>query len=253
MKPSEIRAAVKAKFGTQRALCDYLGVSKSYVSEIVNGVRELPPRVFEALERQPVAFETIEERWGLPLWDLLADFAAQGLTRADSARALGMTPGALRYHLTTRPELDPFVPVVPVARAYTVDTGEPFVKACQRMAKTHTLAEAAREVGYSDISCFKRALASRGLMLQFQPYRPRRRRERKPLVCITLEQLRQYAQLRLSGHLDEAAARQIGFSANALRMRLRQKLPSLYEKVKAVGLTNSRQNRKAINERSYSR
>lgn len=50
MTPDQIRAAVKAKFVTQRALCKHLGVCKSYISEIVNGTRKLPPRVREALK-----------------------------------------------------------------------------------------------------------------------------------------------------------------------------------------------------------
>lgn len=50
---SPISCAIREKFGTQTALARHLGVGKSYISEIVNGVRPLPKRVAQALGIEP--------------------------------------------------------------------------------------------------------------------------------------------------------------------------------------------------------
>lgn len=58
------------------------------------------------------AIRKIEQRWQLPFWTLVANLAEQGLSRADSARAIGFNPHSFRYHLVAHPELDPFPPLI---------------------------------------------------------------------------------------------------------------------------------------------
>lgn len=188
------------------------------------------------------AIRKIEQRWQLPFWTLVANLAEQGLSRADSARALGFNPHSFRYHLVAHPELDPFPPVAHPPRDYAADTGESFRDACIRMSATHTVAEAARETGYADSSCFKRA---RGLDLQFQKRaaKPPAPRVRK---LITQEQAEQYAELRLGGLTHVQAGARIGFSGHALRDRLKQLRPDLWAKVKRLGAINSRENRRKL-------
>ena len=191
------------------------------------------------------AIRKIEQRWQLPFWTLVANLAEQGLSRADSARALGLNPHSFRYHLTAHPELDPFPPVVRPPRDYAADTGETFREACIRMSATHTITQAARETGYADSSCFKRALRARGLDLQFQKHVAKRKPARA-LKVITREDVEQYANLRLSGMLHTEAAGRVGFSDNALRHRLKQFCPDLWVQVKRLGCENSGENRRKI-------
>lgn len=49
MSPKQLRAIVRQRFGSQAALARHLNVGQPYISEIVNGIREVPPRVAEAL------------------------------------------------------------------------------------------------------------------------------------------------------------------------------------------------------------
>lgn len=189
------------------------------------------------------AIRKVEQRWQLPFWTIVTNLAEQGLSRADSARAIGFNPHSFRYHLAAHPELDPFPPVAHPPRDYAADTGEAFRDACIRMSSTHTLAEAARETGYSDSSCFKRAILSRGLDLTFQK-RKSKRRSPNVVYLISEEHVEQYAQLRLSGTLHKPAAAQVGFSGYALRNRLKQLRPDLWAQVKRLGAINSRENRR---------
>lgn len=53
MTPKQLRALVRGRFGSQVVLVRHLKVGQPYLSEIVNGIREVPPRVAEALERKP--------------------------------------------------------------------------------------------------------------------------------------------------------------------------------------------------------
>lgn len=191
----------------------------------------------------------IEQRWQLPFWSIVTDLAEQGLNRADSARALGLKPHSLRYHLAVHPDLDPFPPVVHPPRDYAADTGETFREACVRMSATHTLTQAAREIGYADSSCFKRALRARGLNLEFQKHKAK---PRSPRLArrITVAHVELYAELRLSGVMHEDAAGRVGFSDCALRNRLQQLRPELWLQVKRLGRENSRTRRQAAKGRA---
>ena len=191
------------------------------------------------------AVRKIEERWQLPFWSLVSDFADQGLSRADTARAMGFNPHSFRYHLVAHPELDPFPPVAHPPKDYAADTGETFRDACIRMSATHTITEAAREKGYADSSCFKRALRARGLDLQFQKHAAKPRPPRVRLL-ITQEHAEKFAELRLGGMKHDAAASRVGFSGCALRNKLKSVRPDLWAKVKRLGAINSRDNRRKL-------
>lgn len=189
------------------------------------------------------AIRKIEERWQLPFWTLVANLAAQGLSRADTARAIGFNPHSFRYHLVAHPELDPFPPVAHPPKDYAKDTGESFRDACIRMSATHTVTEAARETGYADSSCFKRAMKARGLNLTFQKYM-RKTNIRKQRALITDEHVERYADLRIKGVTHNAAAGQVGFSGYALRYQLKKRRPELWLHVERIGRMNSREMRK---------
>lgn len=191
------------------------------------------------------AIRKIEQRWQLPFWTLVANLAEQGLSRADSARAIGFNPHSFRYHLVAHPELDPFPPVAHPPRDYAADTGETFREACIRMSATHTVTQAARETGYADSSCFKRAMRARGLDLQFQKHVAKPRPPRVRLL-ITQEHAEQYAELRLGGLSHVEAAGRVGFSGYALRDKLKRLRPDLWGRVKCLGRENSRENRRKL-------
>ena len=55
----------------------------------------------------------IEARWGLPFWTLVKDFAEQGLTRFDTARALGYRPDSFCSMLAAHPKKDLRFPLPP--------------------------------------------------------------------------------------------------------------------------------------------
>lgn len=125
----------------------------------------------------------ISERWGVPFWDLLRDLAAQDLSRAGAARALGYESRTERqnfYSLLARnPDKDPWPSSACIPAQYAIDSGEPFRAACERLAKTHTISQAAREIGYSDCGPFIHAMKSRGITVQFG----RRKQKRPPYAA----------------------------------------------------------------------
>ncbi len=119
----------------------------------------------------------IETRWGVPFWDLVADFADQGLNRSDTARALGYRVDSFCSLLSRNPGKDPFDCYV-IAQAYLKDTGETMRQALERMAiEGRSWAYAASAIGYSDGSRLKRAAESRGIhvVMNSRHGRPRTR------------------------------------------------------------------------------
>lgn len=122
--------------------------------------------------------DAIEARWGVPFWDLLRDLCDQGLSRPDAARALGYesrTELQNFYRLLARnPAKDPWPRHIKIATQYVIDTGESFRDACQRLARTHTITQAAREIGFADCGAFIHAMRSRGFRAEF-PVKHKRR------------------------------------------------------------------------------
>lgn len=105
----------------------------------------------------------VEARWGMIFWKLVADFADQGLSRSDTARALGYRIDSFSKLLARNQQHDPFEASV-IALAYLRDTGETMRQALERMsAEGRSWGYAARTIGYADGSRLKRAAFSRGI------------------------------------------------------------------------------------------
>lgn len=121
----------------------------------------------------------IEARWGVEFWQLVADFADQGLTRFDTARALGYTEPAFCHLLSRHPKRDPFEPSSR-ALSYLKDTGENLRQALERMAaEGRSWGYAARVIGYSQCDTLKRAATARGIFVQMNSKHTGRPRTRK--------------------------------------------------------------------------
>ena len=140
--------------------------------EAAKALLYVPPepkeKVVKNMTRQRVA-----ARWGLDFWQLIADFAYQGLSRFDTARAIGYRPDSFCTLLSAHPEHDPFDPSHKPS-AYVCDTGEPFVEAVKRMADSGmSLSETARAIGYSSTRGLRHAMGVRGVVAEFKPgFRP---------------------------------------------------------------------------------
>lgn len=108
----------------------------------------------------------VEARWGVPFWRLIADFAEQGLTRSDTARAIGYRVDSFCQMLANNPNFDPFDDFI-VAQAYLKDTGETMRQALERMAaEGRSWGYAARQIGYYNSHCLKRAALARGIVVE---------------------------------------------------------------------------------------
>jgi hypothetical protein len=108
----------------------------------------------------------VESRWGVEFWQLVSDFAEQGLCRFDTARALGYSPQSFCHLLSRTPGKDPFDPSSR-SLAYLKDTGENFRQALERMAKEgRSWGYAARVIGYSDGHTLKKAALHRGISVE---------------------------------------------------------------------------------------
>lgn len=112
----------------------------------------------------------IETRWGLPLTQLLNDFADQGLTRKQAAQALGVSYSAIREHLVKG---DPF-PDQLVASSYVRESGETLRAAVARMVSDGMTGESmARAIGFSNYDSLKRSLRSRGIDVPVRQKKPK--------------------------------------------------------------------------------
>lgn len=104
----------------------------------------------------------VEARWGVEFWRLVSDFADQGLTRSETAKALGYRVDSFSKALADNPEKDPFDAFI-ISIRYLNETGETLKTALERMASEgRTWGYAARQTGYSDGHTLKRAAISRG-------------------------------------------------------------------------------------------
>lgn len=118
----------------------------------------------------------VEARWGVEFWQLVSDFAEQGLNRFDTARALGYSPQGFCHLLSRTPSKDPFDPSSR-SLAYLKDTGENFREALERMAlEQRSWAYAARVIGYSDGHTLKKAAQHRGIAVEMNSKHPGRPR-----------------------------------------------------------------------------
>lgn len=113
-----------------------------------------------------VTRKVIEARWGVLFWKLVADFADQGLSRSDTARAMGYKIDSFYKLLARNQQHDPFdTSVIPLA--YLNDTGESMRRALERMAaEGRSWGYAARIIGYADGARLKRAALTRGINVE---------------------------------------------------------------------------------------
>lgn len=112
--------------------------------------------------------EAIEARWGCDLWALVRAFAEQGLSRAQTAKALGYSVPHFCAILRDRSDVDPFEEYGVVAN-YVRQTGEAFSTALRRMAAAgYTFTQAQREIGYcNNGDPLKYAMRVRGIEVEF--------------------------------------------------------------------------------------
>lgn len=121
----------------------------------------------------------------MPFWDLLKDFADQGLSRFDTARALGYRPDSFCTLLTAHPLKDPFE-LSNKPLAYLLDTGEPFGVAVKRMAaEGMTITEAALAIGYKGPRGLRHAIEARGIVVEFRRLTRVPKIKRKPELNVT--------------------------------------------------------------------
>lgn len=121
----------------------------------------------------------VETRWGVKFWNLIADFADQGLTRFDTARSIGYRTDSFCDLLARSPDKDPFDHSI-ISLRYLCETGESFKGALERMAlEGRTWGYAAKCIGYQDGRTLRRAAENRGwsIALLIVVGRPRTRRE----------------------------------------------------------------------------
>lgn len=188
--------------------------------------------------------EAIEARWGLTLPALIRDFHAQGLSQADTARALGYDPAAFCV-MIGRDKLDNPWRRPSVVVEYVKDTGEPFRAAVQRLAATTHITEAARVLGFASTENLRIALRSRGIDVTFQPYqRPRKPKPAAALKPITTLEVDRYLALRRAGTDAHRAAAILGRQREALwraAQRLRPEVAAQVSRERAVERRAERQ------------
>lgn len=153
----------------------------------------------------------VPERWGYPFWDVVRDMADQGLSRAQTAKALGYRSRRFEVLLRNNPHLDPFESRL-VVSTYIRDTGEGFRAALERMAAAHyTLAAASREIGFSTPESLSAAMRSRNVDVRFNRFDAIAAYERKHKT--TLEKA--LAAMSAKGFSRHAAAKAIGLNSGA--------------------------------------
>lgn len=152
----------------------------------------------------------VEQRWGYAFWEVVRDFAEQGLSRSKVSRALGVNYNHFNVLLIANPKHDPFPPSNKQL-AYVQDTGEPFREAVERLQREGVRVRAAAwQLGFADASAFRRHLEGRGLGHYFQ--------KRDPIAdycaahSVTLDQALQ--QLRAEGVCKTRAFKILGLSAH---------------------------------------
>lgn len=111
---------------------------------------------------------SVPARWGYPFWEVVRDFAEQGLNRRQVAEAIGYTKVHFYRLLADNPDKDPFEPYGVVAN-YVRDTGEGFREALERMAAAgYIISRAAREIGFTHKRSLRYAMRVRGIDVKFR-------------------------------------------------------------------------------------
>lgn len=120
------------------------------------------------MERKGKYMAAVEAAHGKPFWEVVAELHARGMERAEAARALGYPVASFQALLYKYAERDPWPRRRSKVVEYTLDTGEPFRDAVQRLAATHTENAAARELGYTNPMHLRADLEKYGIAVTFR-------------------------------------------------------------------------------------
>lgn len=189
----------------------------------------------------------VEERWGMPFWELVGDFAAQGLTMADTARAIGYNKDVFHklVHASGYRGLWPRRVSLPVQ--YVADTGESFRAACERLAATTHMREAARQLGFASGQNLRIAMKVRGIEVEFQPYqRPAKKVATPAYTRITAEEVDEYIRRRLDGQVAWRVAGILGRERGSLWYAVKRMRPEAVPKLRDIGAMNKRERRRVM-------
>lgn len=113
-----------------------------------------------------LGIKEVEQRWGLPVEQLLLDLAEQHLSMRQAASAIGLNRERVRQLAAAMPN-NPWAPRE-VATLWEEISGETVVQTAKRMARDHTVAEVARAVGYADCAGLKKHLRVAGVEIAFR-------------------------------------------------------------------------------------
>lgn len=189
----------------------------------------------------------VEERWGMPFWDLVRDFAGQGLSIAATARAIGYRAdyfGKLLQSSGYR-SLWERTPTLPVQ--YVADTGESFRAACERLAATTHLREAARQLGFASVNNLRQAMRQRGIDVEFQPYqRPPAKKREPSWTRIAAGEVDEYIRRRRDGQTSSQAADALGRQSRALWRAVKRFRPAEVPALMEIGAANKAKARRLL-------
>lgn len=119
--------------------------------------------------RKPSTMHTIqdvERERQRPFAQLLADLAEEGLSMRKAAIVLDVNREAVRRYVEKLGDASPFDDRW-IAQAWLHKTGETVAQPARRLADTHTLAQAARVIGYRDGWSLRLALRARNVTVEF--------------------------------------------------------------------------------------
>jgi len=102
-------------------------------------------------------------------------------------------------------------------------TGETLRQACERMRHTHTITQAAYEIGFDTTDALQAALRKRGIRIEWalSPFRPR------PELHIPDQTLDRFITLRQMGYGTREAADLVGRCPHSIQRSLRTRRPGL--------------------------
>ena len=143
----------------------------------------------------------VEQEYGQPFWDVVADYAADGNSMQMTAKILGYKNGSALWYLIHKHKKDIKFPKMGYCNAvqnpdpmpestrlliskgkiesdfsaggkYERRTGEPAIDAIRRMAPTHTITEVARFIGWNNVTCMRAWMKLRGYEAAFKQVKP---------------------------------------------------------------------------------
>lgn len=148
---------------SQRKVRDELGIGTSRFYRLIGSMGTLPWRQYEPEEETVI--QKAERVHGRTIMELVEELADEGLSMRQAADRLGVNRESLRVFVKDQ-RSNPWLPN-DIAGGWLRSTGETVLSAARRMSQTHTLAEAARIIGYAEGASLRRALRVRGAQVEF--------------------------------------------------------------------------------------